>query len=91
MVVKQEDSTVASEEIASTKSSLVNENDTNNNTIATATETKINGVTADDAATNANNNDSELILIQDNAFSIKIQVPAIEPFELQVLGFSLYI
>ena len=30
------------------------------------------------------NNESELILIQDNAFTLKIQVPGLEPFDLQV-------
>jgi hypothetical protein len=37
-----------------------------------------------DAEASNTNNDSELILIQDNAFTIKIQVPNLEPFELQV-------
>ena len=42
--------------------------------------------TAADGADSANagNNDSELILIHDNAFTIKIHVPGLEPFDLQV-------
>lgn len=39
--------------------------------------------------TKQTNNESELILVQDNAFSIKIAVPGLEPFPLQVTSSEL--
>ena len=74
MVINVEDE--AANEVATTsKLSLTNDDDSNK--IAKAEGNN------DAEATNSNN-DSELILIQDNAFTIKIQVPSLEPFELQV-------
>lgn len=37
----------------------------------------------------ANGGENELILIQDNAFSIKISVPGLDPFDLQVTSMEL--
>ena len=46
------------------------------------------------AETNSNEDDAvkdenELILIQDNAFTVKIQVPGLDPFDLQVTSMEL--
>ena len=41
------------------------------------------------SAEEVGNDENELILIQDNAFSIKIQVPGLDPFELQVTSMEL--
>ena len=45
-------------------------------------------VAGQDEAGEANDN-NELILIQDNAFVVKIQVPGLEPFDLQVTSMEL--
>ena len=47
-----------------------------------------------EAETNSNEDDAvkdenELILIQDNAFTVKIQVPGLDPFDLQVTSMEL--
>ena len=47
-----------------------------------------------EAETNSNEDDAvkdenELILIQDNAFTVKIQVPGMDPFDLQVTSMEL--
>ena len=78
MVVKQEEE----DTVAATTAATADNNDANNNQISktAANEDATNGGTA--------NSDSELILIQDNAFTIKIQVPNLEPFELQVINIS---
>ncbi len=55
--------------------------DTNNGEQTTTT----GDVPSDVPSTEAGNpNENELILIQDNAFTVKIHVPGLEPFDLQV-------
>ena len=64
--------------------------------VSTSSSSSISPVRLDDNKTETttdeqteNNNENELILIQDNAFAIKIQVTGLEPFDLQVTSMEL--
>lgn len=68
------------------KPKSVSETTTNSGETTTVKSAEENGGEEKSAA---NNNENELILIQDNAFSIKISVPGLDPFDLQVTSMEL--
>jgi len=85
-------------------SSVVNGSDKNNNnttstvkpqrneetTVALGTETSTATPAANGDETVSNNkDDNELILVQENAFTIKIHVPGMDAFDLQVTAMEL--
>ena len=72
------------------------ESDTNNNNLAnkadaTAAQAYLSVPEADEshAAGGAGKDENEIVLIQESAFTIKIHVPGIEPFDLQVTSMEL--
>jgi protein TIF31 len=83
-------------------SSVVNGSDKNNNsttstvkpqrneetTVALGDETSATSVNGDETVSN-NKDDNELILVQENAFTIKIHVPGMDSFDLQVTAMEL--
>ncbi len=78
--------------VAASESTDLKSDKNNNTTKQEPQEAQVKPI-ENEAESNGNDEpvkeENELILIQDNAFTIKIQVPGLDPFDLQVTSMEL--